>query len=163
VASSSVRSSVILFKDRSSQERTTAVSNSLFHVQIFSLIYLLNSAQLGLAFLHVAVDGRSPEVRRAVIKALEAEAAKQPQLVNRIVKESLTELLTSDKPKTTVNLGQETPAYKQVRLSAFLSSTTAIADDVDLSTRENFLTELIVLGHHPIISMSSSRFCDISV
>jgi hypothetical protein len=76
------------------------------------------------------------------------------------VRESLTESLTSDKSsnaKAMTQLGQDLPTYKQARLSAFLSSSAAITDDVDITIRENLLTELVVLGHHPVISGKSMQ------
>jgi hypothetical protein len=117
---------------------------------------LFLSVQIGLAFLHLAVDSKSPQVRRAVIKAIEDAMLKQPQLVNRIIRESLAESLMRDKPSTpnaSGSLGEEheVSAHRRVRLSAFLSSAAAISEDIDLSVRESLMTELIVLGHHPAI------------
>jgi hypothetical protein len=109
---------------------------------------------MGLAFLHLAVDSQSPQVRRAVIKALEDDVAKEPQLVNRIVAESVTSSLMQDKhmAKTSGSLSEEreVSTHRQARLSAFLSSAAAIKD-VGLAVRENLMAELIVLGHHPAI------------
>jgi len=116
----------------------------------------LHSVQIGLAFLHLAVTSQIPQVRRAVIKALEVGVANQPQIVNRIVRESLAGSLVRDKlstSKTLVTLGEqpEVSLRGQARLSAFLFSVAAIGEDVDRSIRENLMTELIVLGHHPAI------------
>jgi hypothetical protein len=116
---------------------------------------LLVSVQIGLTFLHLAVDSQSSQVRRAVIKELKANAGKQPQVVNSILSESLTRSLIQDKPATskTSNLGEEhgVSAHRQARLLTFLSSTAAIGEDIDLTIRENLMAELIVLGHHPAI------------
>ena len=114
------------------------------------------SVQIGLAFLHLAVDSKSPQVRRAVIKAIEGVMLKQSQLVNRIIRESLSEALMRDKPSTPNASGSpgedhEVSTHRQVRLSAFLSSAAAINEDIDLSVREGLMTELVVLGHHPAI------------
>jgi len=120
----------------------------------FYFITLLLSVQIGLAFLHLAVDSQSPQVRRAVIRAFEDDVAKQPQLINRIVSESLTVSLTQDKlAKTSSILSEEreVSAHRQARLSAFLSSAAALGEDVDLVIRENLMAEFIVLGHHPAI------------
>jgi hypothetical protein len=116
----------------------------------------LHSVQIGLAFLHLAVTSQIPQVRRAVIKALEVGVANQPQIVNRIVRESLAGSLVRDKlstSKTPVTLGEqpEVSLRRQARLLAFLFSAAAIGEDVDRSIRENLMTELIVLGHHPAI------------
>jgi Generalcontrol nonderepressible 1 (Gcn1) N-terminal len=109
---------------------------------------------MGLAFLHLAVDSQSPQVRRAVIKALEDDVTKQPQLVNCIVIESVTSSLMQNKhmAKTSGSLSEEheVSAHRQARLSAFLSSTAAI-EDVGLAVREDLMAGLIVLGHHPAI------------
>jgi hypothetical protein len=109
---------------------------------------------MGSAFLHLAVNSQTPQQRRAVINALEVAVAKQPQIVNRIVSESLAGLLTREKPstsKTSVSEEHEVSPHRQARLSAFLSSAAAIGEDVDLAVRENLMTELIVLGHHSAI------------
>lgn len=114
--------------------------------------------QIGLSLLYLAVDSSSPDVRRAVVKALERDTTKQPQLINRIVRESLTASFMRDKAKVVVGEEQEVLAHKQGRLIAFLGSVAAIGKDVDLVVRENLMAELVVLGHHAAICEAFSAF-----
>lgn len=107
-------------------------------------------------FLHLAVDSPSPHVRRTVIATLESNVSKQPQLLNRIIRESLAASLSRDKPAPSKvkDVGEETqeaPSHKQARLSAYLFAAGSISDDIDLSIRENLMAELVVLGHHSAI------------
>ncbi|KAF7968614.1 hypothetical protein HWV62_30003 [Athelia sp. TMB] len=108
--------------------------------------------QLGLCLLHLAVDGASPEVRRAVVKALEVHAAGEPQLVNHLVREALEAWLLREKGKAVPGSEDEDAQFhKQGRLIAFMSSAAAIGEDVDLLVRENLMAKFVVLGHHTAI------------
>jgi hypothetical protein len=118
--------------------------------------------QIGLVFLHLAVDSQSPQVRRSVIMALEDQAANQPQLMNRIVRESLARSLIQDTPstsRTTTSTGEvlEVRTHRQAWLSAFFSTAAATGRHIDLTIREKLVAELIVLGHHHSICRSYSH------
>lgn len=115
------------------------------------------SIQIGLCFLHLAVDGASPDIRRAVVKALELDVVQEPELVSHVVKEALEAWLPKDKGKI-VTGSEETEAqdHKQGRLVSFLGSAAAMGEDVDLAVRENLMAEFVVLGHHAAICTSQA-------
>lgn len=116
-----------------------------------------------MVFLQLAVNSSSSHVRRATIAALNYISAKQPQLVNRVVRESLTAFLlrikhSSTKTPIASEEEEESPTHKQARLSAFLFSAAAIDEEIDLTVRESAIAELVVLGHHPIICKFLSNY-----
>ncbi|TFY63660.1 hypothetical protein EVJ58_g3122 [Rhodofomes roseus] len=58
-------------------------------------------AMLGMIFLHLASISQHPQVRRATLASLEANAAKLPEVVNRIATAALSAYLSKDKNSTT--------------------------------------------------------------
>jgi len=114
---------------------------------------LLHSTQIGLVLLHLAVDSLSPETRRNVNSALEASAARMPQLTSRVVRDALAIFLSHGKPSLSKGASvlaeeQDTSWNKHARLSAFLLSTVSFSADLDLAVREDILVDLVILAHH---------------
>lgn len=160
MASQSLRRILIVSESRSRQERIITVRSGVF----FSSFYILidrDRIQIGMVLLHLAVDSPSSQIRRSTIAALESSSSIQPQLVSRVVRESLTASLSREKPSSAKAAvisedENEKPTHKQTRLAAFLTSVGSIGDDVDLTIRENLMAELVILGHHPIICRSQA-------
>ncbi|KAF9266994.1 ARM repeat-containing protein [Marasmius fiardii PR-910] len=101
--------------------------------------------QLGSVFLYLAVNGISSEVRRDVLHVLEAAAVLHPQLVNKMVHDTVkgqsTRLSAASDNQTTIN----------ARLSSFLLSAVPSNPEIDVETRENVVVETLVVAHHQIV------------
>lgn len=92
------------------------------------------------------------EIRRLAVTVLETENATLPFLVNRVVRESLTTLLSRDKQKTTngtaTDIEDQALHMRQERLVFLLSACAAFAADAPLADKQSLIAELVILAHH---------------
>ena len=119
------------------------------------------SAMLGLVLLHLAVESRSPEIRRTVIKVLEVATAQMPELVNKLVTSSLTIYFSRAKSSSLgiVDEGAEDSSHVVRRLPAFALASAAFDESCDQVIRESCLVNLSVLAHHPLLGASGLDWC----
>jgi hypothetical protein len=127
----------------------------LLFVILLLLMTLAHSSQIGLTFLHLAVNSPSSEVRRNVNTVIEASTTQRPQLTNHIMRDALMVFLSEGKPssKGAIVMAEEQDISwnKHPRLFAILLSTVAFRGDLDLAVREDLLVELVVMAHHHLI------------
>jgi len=119
------------------------------------------SAQLGLAFLHLALEGSSPEIRQATQTAVAAFTARLPQLTSCVIRDAVNAFLSRGPPASKAAAStdeQHKPWNKHARLSAILLSAVSFEADLDLTTREDMIVELVILGHHHLVCMFLSIF-----
>lgn len=121
--------------------------------------------QLGLAFVHLGVDGSTPDIRRRVNLVLQAASVRQPELTNLVMRDAMAVFLsrawTSTGPvtsTTTTAAGSTeessaagTPWNKHTRLSALLLSAVNFGPGVDAGVRENAIANLIIVAHHTLV------------
>ncbi|KAI0316101.1 ARM repeat-containing protein [Amylostereum chailletii] len=113
--------------------------------------------QLGQTLLHLAVDGQEHEFRKRVIVSVEHFMSLFPQTVNQIVQQALAAYaLRSNLSKASVE-GENPIRNKQSRVLAFLSTAAAFREDIEPSVREDLLSNLVVLAHHPVICGNSRQ------
>lgn len=115
--------------------------------------------QLGLVYLHLAIDSKFLEIRRSVNPHVVQATARAPQLANRLIGDALASFLSrgdpSSKAASTPANDQVQPWNKQSLLSTLLLSVVSFGDDVDVSLRENIVVEYIVLAHHHLLCLSA--------
>ncbi|THH11230.1 hypothetical protein EW146_g8121, partial [Bondarzewia mesenterica] len=170
IASTSTKSSFLLW-DKVYQKLNDAEDQSwLLRALESTLIYFHHElvknqqfrTQLGLAFLHLAVDCQAPEFRHRLISTLDHATSLLPKVVNSVVRDALTAHLVRRKgaPSKAQNglTENEKPSINvQTRLAAFLSTCASFSDEVDECLRDDLLSDLIILGHQPSICGSSRQ------
>ncbi|KAF8959922.1 armadillo-type protein [Flammula alnicola] len=119
-------------------------------------------SQLGLVYVHLALDSRSPEIRRLVNASLVEATARAPQLTDRVIREALSTFLArgppTHKPAPSASADEPIPSWnKHGRLSALLLSSVSFSEDVGPTLRENTVVELVVLAHHHLICGSERQ------
>ncbi|KAG7093730.1 hypothetical protein E1B28_007382 [Marasmius oreades] len=113
--------------------------------------------QLGLVFLHLAVNGVSSEVRRSTLHVLEATTVLHPQLVNKMIHDAVKGFLARSST-TSENLSTQ-----NARMSSFLLSSVPSNLEIDIETRENVVVETLIIGHHQrVCGDSRQTWIDIS-
>ncbi|KIJ63493.1 hypothetical protein HYDPIDRAFT_175892 [Hydnomerulius pinastri MD-312] len=117
--------------------------------------------QIGSIFIHLSIHSQFSDVRRRAIQTIEAAVSRHPQLINLILRGSLTFSLTRpvvvSKATAPVSASdeQEKPAVdKQRRYAALLLCCASFAEEegVSASLRDTLLADLVILAHHPTIS-----------
>lgn len=114
---------------------------------------------IGIIFLHLAVESRSPHIRRQVIGTLEASTFKLPVLVNRAVTAALTVYLSHPMVSSSKVLNgnqeeAESSVYKEGRLPLFVLASVAFDPECTSIVREDSLVNLVVIAHHPLLCES---------
>ncbi|THU98405.1 ARM repeat-containing protein [Dendrothele bispora CBS 962.96] len=109
--------------------------------------------QLGLAFLHLAVNGNSPDVRRNVNAALAATTVLYPRLTNSMVHDAVAAFL-SRFPSTP---SEDVVWNKHSRVAGLLLSAAAFGSEVDVATREDVVVDSLILTHHYLVSAPSKQ------
>ncbi|TFY83754.1 hypothetical protein EWM64_g252 [Hericium alpestre] len=140
--------------------RAAESASLFFHKELGKNEHL--RTQIGLTLLHLAVEAQTPDSRRRVILSVEHLVHVLPKIANGVIKDALKAYLTQGKTapsKTVICSAEEVkPALnKQPRLLAFLYTCGSFTDDVDTGVREELLSDLVVLGHHPHISGTSRQ------
>jgi len=111
---------------------------------------------LGSIFLHLAVDGQTPDIRRQVNASVAEQADRNPVLINRILREALRSFLSKGPPaplKVSQEEGADQTWNKHARVSSLLFSGVSFKDDVDKPTRHQIVSDLVVLTHHSLVCM----------
>ncbi|KAF9012742.1 armadillo-type protein [Cyathus striatus] len=162
-----------LFWDKVYQKVTEAEDEKwLLNACEASLVYFKSDltknetlrAQLGLVFVHLALDGHSPDIRKDVYKVLEASTARVPQLTNLVMCDALNVFLARGPPTPKVSSPEDQPQpwNKHSRLAALLLSAVNFEEGVDQATREDLAVNLVIIGHHQLI-FNQSRLTWIEV
>ncbi|KAF5363220.1 hypothetical protein D9758_008404 [Tetrapyrgos nigripes] len=109
--------------------------------------------QLGLAFLHLAVNGVSSTIRRDVNVVLEATAVLHPKLTNNMVHDAISTFVT----RFSTTSSEEVVWNKHSRLAGLLLSAASLGSEVDVATREEVVVDSVVLGHHYLVCAPSKQ------
>jgi len=111
--------------------------------------------QLGFTYLYLAIEGHEPEFRRQVVASVGHLTALVPKATNDLIRAGLMAYIARRRtsvPKNQKTSEDEKPAVnKQPRLLAFLAASAAFGDGAELTLREQLLSKLVVLAHHPEI------------
>ncbi|KAG6884723.1 hypothetical protein C0993_008704 [Termitomyces sp. T159_Od127] len=118
--------------------------------------------QLGLALIHLSLDGSTPKIRREVNALVERSTAALPELTNCIIRDGLTSFLARGPPTSKAASStstDETSALwtKHSRLSNLLLSAVSFPEDIKPETRENIIVHAILLSHHHLICGNSRQ------
>ena len=114
------------------------------------------SSQLGLAFLHLALEGSTPEIRQATQGAIAAAAVRLPQLTSYVIRDAVNTFLSRapPAPKAASSTDEQArPWNKHSRLSALLLSAVSFDTELDLAIREDIIVEFVIIGHHHLVGM----------
>ena len=91
---------------------------------------------------------KSADNRRLALNSLRILNNSQSSLLHQFIRESSLQLLA--KPNAPQDQdAEESLNTKQIRFNSVLAVISTFEDTVDVSTRENLLSELIVIAHHP--------------
>ncbi|KAF8161530.1 armadillo-type protein [Crassisporium funariophilum] len=119
-------------------------------------------SQLGLVFIHLALNSQSQEIRRIVNTTLVGMNIRAPKLTNRVIRDALTTFLARGLPmskQVAAGSEEDQPIHwkKHTRLSTLLHSIVTFGDDVDPLLRETNVVELIILAHHHLLCGSDRQ------
>jgi hypothetical protein len=113
------------------------------------------SAQLGFAYLYLAIEGHEPKFRRQVVASVGRLIVLAPKAANELVRAGLVAYLARRRtsvPKNQNTSEDEKPTInKQPRLLAFLAASAAFGNGAETTLREQLLAKLVILAHHPEI------------
>ncbi|TFK45118.1 armadillo-type protein [Crucibulum laeve] len=114
--------------------------------------------QLGLIFVHLALDAQSPEIRKDVYTIIERSTQREPQLTHKVIRDALSTFIARGPPASKASGSpdeQVIPWNKHSRLSIVLFALVSFATEADIALREDLVAQLIILGHHPLICGNS--------
>lgn len=152
MAPSSLRCFVVVLQSRLFQKRGSPVSAKFFDLEF--CLTLIRS-QLGLALLHLGLEGSSPEIRREVHTVIESYSTVLPQLINCVLRDGMNTFLSRGiPPSKSITSGPEEATIswnRHSRLSTLLLSAVSFSEELEVAIREDMIVELIVLGHHHMI------------
>ncbi|CDO72622.1 hypothetical protein BN946_scf184985.g41 [Trametes cinnabarina] len=108
----------------------------------------------GSIFLHLAMDGSSPTIRRSALATLEKLAAAQPELIGLSTIAAITTYFSKVQTthlKTTAANGEETEARsnKETRLSAVILACGAFGAQCPQDVKERLLMDFVLVAHQP--------------
>ena len=103
--------------------------------------------------IHLALDGKSAEVRRNVNTVVAGATIRNPVLTNQLMREALAAFLAGGLR------GQHSASAdgisviwnKHARLSGLLLSAVSFAGEAEVAIREESVVQLIVVVHHQLI------------
>ncbi|EIN06629.1 ARM repeat-containing protein [Punctularia strigosozonata HHB-11173 SS5] len=113
-------------------------------------------SQLGQVLVHLAVESKAADVRRATLQAVESLAQTLPEVVGLVVVDSLTAFLSKEKTTVAKTNGPDDDtelthnANDRSRLAAFVLAAVTPGEDTDLAVREVIAANLLIVGHHPM-------------
>ena len=111
---------------------------------------------LGSSFLHLAINGSTPDFRRTVISTVASLNAEEPVLVNDAICTALIAHLAKEKTASRADADEnEKVVNKDARLPALFLACATFPENYDTLRKETLLSKLIVLGHHSILCMWS--------
>lgn len=119
-----------------------------------SHVLIRHRVQIGSVFIHLAVNGSTPQLRRDTLSALERLSTSLPEAVNRVARDALVAFISKDDlKKAKVANGDDAhedraPANRQMRLSNLLYTCAAFGDAADPGLKQRLLADLVVVAHH---------------
>lgn len=120
----------------------------------FQKIDLLRT-QLGLVFVHLSLEGTSPEIRKDVNTLVREAAVAMPEIINLVIKQGVLAFLAPTgtySSKAAAEGEQKKEWVKHKRLSSlFFSAVSFRRGNIEVGIREKLLAELVVLAHHPLV------------
>jgi hypothetical protein len=107
-------------------------------------------AQLGLVFIHLALESKSAEIRRNVYAVIAAATTSNPILTNQIIRDALASFFDRGfRTRQSISADNiPVPSHTHAKLSGLLLSAVSFAEETDAIVKEKAVVELIVLGHH---------------
>jgi hypothetical protein len=125
-----------------------------FSICDFDVSYL-SRIQYGSVFIHLAVNGATPQMRRDTLTSLQTLSTTYPEMVNRVARDALV-AYNSKAPtvaKAVASAGDDaaedkSAANRQSRLSAFLYTCAAFDEGTDVSVKQRLLADLLIIAHH---------------
>jgi hypothetical protein len=121
--------------------------------------------QLGSVFIHLAVQGSAPTVRKAALSTLERLTTLYPEALNRVARDALVAYISKEQPaKPKVAPTEETSSEdktavnRQARLSAFLYTCAAFGADTPVPVKQRLLADLLIIAHHTGVCKCSGRY-----
>ncbi|KAF9047662.1 armadillo-type protein [Panaeolus papilionaceus] len=115
--------------------------------------------QLGLLFVHLALEGHSSNVRRDINDTVVAGVKSLPKLAPAIIREAVSAFCTRGLPSPAKGLAEDTPVAwnKHARLSAILLSSATFEQGVEQSVKEHAIIQLILIAHHDLVCGSARQ------
>ncbi|KAE9398973.1 ARM repeat-containing protein [Gymnopus androsaceus JB14] len=110
--------------------------------------------QFGSIFLHLAVNGVSPSIRRDVHATIEATSVLYPKLTNSLIRDAIAAFLMRGVPTA---LAEEKAWNKHSRLSGLLLCTVSYGKEVDVATREDAVVDSLIVASHALVCGSSRQ------
>ncbi|RDB20660.1 eIF-2-alpha kinase activator gcn1 [Hypsizygus marmoreus] len=166
IVSSSTKPTFLLW-DKVYQKLTDPVDESWFlRACDAALVYFQSEfgknemlrTQVGLALLHLSLEGSSPEIRRSVHRVIEKSTSNLPELTNRVLRDAMNTFLSRAIPAPKSGASEESTTRNQhLRFSTLLLSAVSFTEELNLEVREELVSELIILGHHPLICGNSRQ------
>jgi hypothetical protein len=110
--------------------------------------------QIGSVFMHLAVNGSTPQLRRDTLSALERLSTTFPEVVNRVARDALVTFISKEdqaKFKTASSDDSQddrAPVNRQMRLSSLLYTCATFGDDTDVGLKQRLLADLVIIAHH---------------
>lgn len=117
-------------------------------------------SQLGLPFLHLVLEGSTPEIRQATQTAVAESTVRLPQLTSSVIRDAVNTFLSRGPPASKAASStdeQAKPWNRHARLSALLLSAVSFDSNLDLEIREDIIVELIIIGHHHLVCGTSRQ------
>lgn len=111
--------------------------------------------QYGTVFIHLAVNGATPQMRRDTLTSLQTLSTTYPEMVNRVARDALVAYISKapSVAKAAVTAGDDvaedkSAANRQSRLSAFLYTCAAFDEGTDVAVKQRLLADLLIIAHH---------------
>ncbi|KAH6885450.1 translational activator GCN1, partial [Coprinopsis sp. MPI-PUGE-AT-0042] len=120
-------------------------------------------AQFGLVFVHLAVEGKSPEIRKLVNETVANLMILNPRLTGTVVREALISFVSQGPPKSDApgEDGSSQTWNKHSRLSALLLSAATFEDSVSAEEKGSSVAESVVLRTIPCCGPSRQTWIDV--
>jgi Generalcontrol nonderepressible 1 (Gcn1) N-terminal len=126
-----------------------ASPSRFYHLLMLNLF----RAQFGLVFVHLAAEGKSPQLRKLVNDAVASLMNLNPRLTGAVVREALTSYVSHGPPKSDTP-GEDGPSQswnKHSRLSALLLSAATFSESASAEEKGNAVAESVILANHPML------------
>ena len=116
-------------------------------------------SQFGLIFVHLSVEGHTPEIRKLVTETLVRLNSASPRLVNTVIRDALTTFLSKGVPPPVKGAEAEVVEWtKHSRVASILTSCVTFEESVPAEDREAFVVALLTIAHHPLACESTKLF-----
>ncbi|RPD57344.1 ARM repeat-containing protein [Lentinus tigrinus ALCF2SS1-7] len=145
-----------VYQKLSGEEEETWLLRASEAVLVFSKDEVLKDehtrTSLGSIFLHLAVEGSSPQIRRSTLSTVERLASTLPEHINLAALAAASTYFSREKPRskaTAANDEQDTTPRKEERLPAFFLACTALGEDCPEDIKARLLWDWDIVAHHP--------------